>query len=69
MGFTKGSSEALAHMLKIRNMRGNKKTSDQTMDNNNNNNIEQTQSKRGGRLIKGSQEAKEYMAILRSKRK
>ena len=69
MGFPKGSQQAIDHMAKIRAMKGNKKTSDQSMDNNNNNNnIEEIQSKRG-RLIKGSKEAKEYMTMLRSKRK
>ena len=68
---TNGSQQALDHMAKIRAMKGgNKKTSNQisSIDTNNNNNIEQTKSKRG-RLVKGSSEAIEYMAMLRSKRK
>ena len=71
MGFLKGSQQAIDHMAKIRAMKGgNKKKSNQisSIDTNNNNNIEQTKSKRG-RLVKGSSEAIEYMAMLRSKRK
>ena len=70
MGFTKGSQQAKDHMAKIRAMKGgNKKTSNQISSiDTNNNNIEQTKSKRG-RLVKGSTQAIEYMAMLRSKRR
>ena len=71
MGFGKGTQESMDHMAKMRAMRGgNKKTSisNQISSTDNNNNIEQVP-KRGGRLIKGSQAAKEYMQLLRSKRR
>ena len=70
MGFTKGSDAAKEHLAKIRAMRNGKK-SNQSMVNN----VEPVQtnqietSKGRGKLIKGSIEAREYMASIRSKKK
>jgi hypothetical protein len=66
MGFTKGSQEAINHMAKIRSMRkGNKSVSMV-------NNVEPVEAVasvgRRGRLIKGSPEAKAYMASIRPKK-
>ena len=70
MGFQKGSTQALEHMAKIRAMRNGKK-SNQSMVNN----VEPVQTEevvvagRRGRLVKGSAEAKAFMASIRSKKK
>ena len=70
MGFPKGSQQSKVHMEMVRSMRGNKKTSNQSQTQSmDNNNIEQTQVSKRGRLVKGTTEAREYMAMLRSKRK
>ena len=66
MGFTKGSQEAIDHMAKLRSMRkGNKSVSMV-------NNVEPVEVVasvgRRGRFIKGSPEAKAYMASIRPKK-
>ena len=72
MGFTKGSTQAIEHMAKIRAMRKNKQST-QSMINNvepvETNQPEGETPKRRGRLIKGSPEAKAFMASIRAKNK
>ena len=72
MGVTKGSTLALEHMAKIRATRKNKQAT-QSMINNvepvETNRSEGETPKRRGRLIKGSIEAKQYMASIRAKNK
>ena len=72
MGFTKGSTQAIEHMAKIRAMRKNKQST-QSMINNvepvETNQSEGETPKRRGRLIKGSIEAREYMASIRARKK
>ena len=69
MGFLKGSQAALDHMARIRSMRKNNKISQSTI---NASPVQPAQpleaNKRRGRLIKGSDEAKAYMASIRPKR-
>ena len=70
MGFIKGSTQALEHMANIRAMRNGKKST-QTMVNNVEpveTNQSETQQRRG-KLVKGSPEAKAFMAIIRAKKK
>jgi len=74
MGYQKGSTLALEHMAQIRAMRkGKQSTQNKTASMINNvepvetNQIETP--KRRGRLVKGSIEAREYMAEIRSKKK
>ena len=70
MGFQKGSTQALEHMAKIRAMRKSKQSTQPMV-----NNVEpvvtnQIETSKGrGKLIKGSIEAREYMASIRSKKK
>ena len=68
MGFTKGSTQALDHMAKLRAMRGKNKSNQSTI-NNTYQPVQTTQSeappKSRGRFIKGSDEAKAYMASIR----
>jgi hypothetical protein len=70
MGFTKGSDAAKEHMAKIRAMQNGKKSTQSMV-----NNVEPVETnqietpKRRGKLIKGSIEAREYMASIRSKKK
>ena len=70
MGFTKGSDAAKEHMAKIRAMRNGKKSTQSMV-----NNVEPVQTEevvvtgRRGRLVKGSAEAKAFMASIRSKKK
>ena len=69
MGFPKGSSQALEHMAKIRAMKKGKQSSQSMV-----NNVEPVQKEevvvgRRGRLVKGSAEAKAFMAEIRSKKK
>ena len=70
MGFQKGSTQALEHMAKIRAMRNGKKTTQSMV-----NNVEPVQTEevvvagRRRRLVKGSAEAKAFMASIRSKKK
>ena len=66
MGFTKGSDAAKEHMAKIRAMRNGKKSTQSMV-----NNVEpvQTNQIETPKLIKGSIEAREYMASIRSKKK
>ena len=72
MGFTKGSTQAIEHMAKIRAMRKNKQATQSMI-----NNVEPVETnqtdgeipKRRGRLIKGSPEAKAFMASIRAKSK
>ena len=72
--FEKGSDEAKAYMAKLRAMRkGKQSTQNQTESMINN--VEPVETnpietpKRRGRLVKGSIEAREYMAQIRSKKK
>ena len=74
MGFTKGSTQAIEHMAKIRAMRKNKQpTQNETqsiLDNVEPVETNQTENpKRRGKLIKNSIEAKQHMTDIRSKKK
>jgi hypothetical protein len=72
--FEKGSDEAKAYMKSIREGR-KKKESTQNQTESMINNVEPVETnpietpKRRGRLVKGSIEAREYMAQIRSKKK
>ena len=66
MGFSKGSQAALDHMARIRSMRKNNKISQSTINASPVQPLEAN--KRRGRLIKGSDEAKAYMASIRPRR-
>ena len=72
--FEKGSDEAKAYMKSIREAR-KKKESTQNQTESMINNVEPVETnpietpKRRGRLVKGSIEAREYMAEIRSKKK
>ena len=72
--FEKGSDEAKAYMKSIREAR-KKKESTQNQTESMINNVEPVETnpietpKRRGRLVKGSIEAREYMAQIRSKKK
>ena len=73
MGFQKNSPEAKEHMSKMRAMRGKNKSnqSNQLTINNAPQPVQTNETeapKRRGRLIRGSIEAKEYMASIRPKR-
>ena len=70
MGYAKGSTQAMEHMAKLRSMRGKNKSnqSNQLTINNAPKPVQTKESeapKRRGRLIRGSIEAKEYMASIR----
>ena len=65
MGFLKGSQAALDHMARIRSMRKNNKTSQSTI---NASPVQPLEAKKRGKLIKGSEEAKIYMASIRPRR-
>ena len=69
MGFLKGSQAALDHMARIRSMRKNNKISQSTI---NASPVQPVQpleaNKRRGKLIKGSIQAREYMASIRPRR-
>ena len=69
MGFLKGSQAALDHMARIRSMRKNNKISQSTI---NASPVQPVQpleaNKKRGKLIKGSIEAREYMASIRPRR-
>ena len=70
MGYAKGSIQAMEHMAKLRSMRGKNKSNQSTI-NNAPQPVQTKESeapKRRGRLIRGSIEAKEYMASIRPKR-
>ena len=71
MGFQKGSTEALEHMARIRAMRkGKQSTQNETASMINNvEPIQEELPKRRGRLVKGSAEAKAFMASIRAKNK
>ena len=70
MGFQKNSPEAKEHMSKMRAMRGKNKSNQSTINNApqpvQTNETEAPQ--RRGRLVKGSDEARLYMASIRPKR-
>ena len=74
MGFQKGSTQALEHMARIRAMKkGKQSTQNQTQSMVNNvEPVETNQletSERRGRFVKGSAEAKAYMASIRARNK
>ena len=70
MGFQKGSTQALEHMAKIRAMRKGKQSTQSMV-----NNVEPVEAVgevvtgRRGRLVKGSTEAKAFMASIRARKK
>ena len=73
MGYAKGSIQAMEHMAKLRSMRGKNKSnqSNQITINNAPQPVQTKETeapKRRGILIRGSIEAKEYMASIRPKR-
>ena len=73
MGYAKGSTQAMEHMAKLRSMRGKNKSnqSNQSTINNAPKPVQTNESeapKRRGRLVKGSEEARLYMASIRPKR-
>ena len=69
MGFSKGSQAALDHMARIRSMRKNNKISQSTI---NASPVQPAQpleaNTKRGKLIKGSIQAREYMASIRPRR-
>ena len=72
MGFQKGSTLALEHMAKIRAMRKSKQSTQNetaSMINNVEPRQEEVVTGRRGRLVKGSAEAKAFMASIRAKKK
>ena len=72
MGFPKGSTLALEHMAKIRAMRKGKKSMvqiDSVVDNIEPVQTEEVVTGRRGKLVKGSIEAKAFMASIRAKNK
>ena len=71
MGFQKGSPEAIAHMAKLRSMRRGNKSTQSTIDNVGQKlqMTEETVPQKRGKLIKGSSEAKAYMASIRRPKK
>ena len=69
MGFTKGSDTAKEHMAKIRAMRNGKKTTQSMVNNVEPVQTEQVVTGRRGRLVKGSAEAKAFMASIRERKK
>ena len=69
MGFQKGSTQALEHMAKIRAMRNGKKTTQSMVNNVEPVQTEQVVTGRRGRLVKGSAEAKAFMASIRERKK
>ena len=69
MGFLKGSQAALEHMSKIRSMRKNNKSTESTIKASSVQPVQPLEAnKRRGKLIKGSEEAKAYMASIRPRR-
>ena len=73
MGYAKGSTQAMEHMAKLRSMRGKNKSnqSNQLTINNAPQPVRTNETeapKRRGRLVKGSEEARLYMASIRPKR-
>ena len=73
MGYAKGSTQAMEHMAKLRSMRGKNKSNQSNQSTINNapqpvqtNETETPQ--RRGRLIKGTEAARLYMASIRPKR-
>jgi hypothetical protein len=74
-GFKKGSREAHMHMAKIRAMRGKNKDSDSESGSSEDESVSGSERdfsrpvKTGKRFVKGSREAKEYMAKIRAMRK
>ena len=73
MGFQKGSTQALEHMARIRAMKKGKQSS-QNQTQSMVNNVEPVQTEqvvtgRRGRLVKGSAEAKAFMASIRERKK
>ena len=69
MGFQKGSTQAIEHMAKIRAMRNGKKTTQSMVNNVEPVQTEQVVTGRRGRLVKGSAEAKAFMASIRERKK
>jgi hypothetical protein len=72
-GFKKGSKEAKEHMARIRAMRKGSKKKEESDSDSDSDNEERpaptvTKMKRRGRFVKGSKEAKEYMASIRRKK-
>ena len=73
MGYAKGSTQAMEHMAKLRSMRGKNKSnqSNQLTINNAPQPVQRKETEaptRRGRLVKGSEEARIYMASIRPKR-
>ena len=70
MGFQKGSTQALEHMAKIGALRKSKQPTvqiDPVVDDNEP--VSEVVTGRREKLVKGSIEAREYMASIRSKKK